>query len=748
MAQKVKTADRKDPIIWQTRLKFFLSLAFLVFFTCGQFFILRHQLHRAETDAAVIGYMENQYSLIQKTTFFAASYSQSIDVVERKILRENVHDALKLILVFEPFSTQESLKATLSSELTKKIRGIYFNHEGLLNKEVGYYIANVKSFLMASPIRLSSDNPLLTSLQTRSMKLLESVRGEVAEYQTKNQKHLMWLRTMGLLLFLLSLSCLIAISILVFRPAVKSIENYLFQLKNVNFSLEERVAERTLALEEKALELTRINEQLRLEMQERLRIDTELKRTQAQQEALLDNLPDLAWLKDQHSNFIAVNGPFAKACGFKTEELCGKNDLDIWPRELAEQYRADDQEVMRSRKQKRVEELLADKEKGWVWIETIKMPIYNEKGEVTGTVGIARDITERKKAEEQLREMSLAMENALDGIARFDANMKYLSVNKSYAAMMGYSPEELIGLNRILTVCAEDHGKIKVAFEEMKKNGKAEFEVKAIRKDGTIFYQYGVVVKAYDKDQEFTGFYCFAKDITERKYREALEIKSELISMVSHELRTPIHSVKEGISIVLEGLTGEINPEQKDVLTISKRCIDRLARLINDVLVFHRMDAGVIEFKMEKESINALIQEVAETSQALIKDKGLSLKLNLGGNLPKVKMDRDKIIQVVTNFIQNAVKFASTGDILITSSLAPPFIKVSVSDKGIGIKQEDISKLFRKFGQLETAKAVAPGGAGLGLAISKKIIEQHHGQIGVESEYGHGSTFYFTLPLE
>ena len=96
MAQKVKAADRKDSIIWQTRLKFFLSLVFLVFFTCGQFFILRHQLHRAETDAAVIGYMENQYSLIQKTTFFAASYSQSIDVVERKILRENVHDALKI----------------------------------------------------------------------------------------------------------------------------------------------------------------------------------------------------------------------------------------------------------------------------------------------------------------------------------------------------------------------------------------------------------------------------------------------------------------------------------------------------------------------------------------------------------------------------------------------------------------------------------------------------------------------------
>ena len=126
-----------------------------------------------------------------------------------------------------------------------------------------------------------------------------------------------------------------------------------------------------------------------------------LLKSEFQRRAILDNIPDIAWLKDKESRFVAVNEPFGKACGFVPEDLVGKTDLDIWPRELAERYRADDKEVMDSGKRKRVEEPLADKEGKIKWIETIKTPVYNEKGEVIGTTGIARDITERKQIERQ-----------------------------------------------------------------------------------------------------------------------------------------------------------------------------------------------------------------------------------------------------------------------------------------------------------------------------------------------------------
>lgn len=143
---------------------------------------------------------------------------------------------------------------------------------------------------------------------------------------------------------------------------------------------------------------------------EQKRSEELLREHDRQQKAILNNIPDIAWLKDKESRFIAVNEPFGSACGVKPENLVGKTDLDIWPRGLAERYRADDREVMETGRRKQVEEPLVVKDGKKTWIETIKIPIYNDKGEIIGTTGIARDITERKRAEEELRRV--ALENA------------------------------------------------------------------------------------------------------------------------------------------------------------------------------------------------------------------------------------------------------------------------------------------------------------------------------------------------
>ena len=142
----------------------------------------------------------------------------------------------------------------------------------------------------------------------------------------------------------------------------------------------------------------------------RKQAEESLREHDRQQKAILNNIPDIAWLKDKESRFIAVNEPFGNACGMTPEDLVGKTDLDIWPKDLAERYRADDREVMETSRRKLFEEPLVDKDGNKTWIETIKTPIYNGKGEVIGTTGIARDITERKQAEEALRRV--AIENA------------------------------------------------------------------------------------------------------------------------------------------------------------------------------------------------------------------------------------------------------------------------------------------------------------------------------------------------
>ncbi len=239
--------------------------------------------------------------------------------------------------------------------------------------------------------------------------------------------------------------------------------------------------------------------------------------------------------------------------------------------------------------------------------------------------------------------------------------------------------------------------------------------------------------------------YAIERKLAEEKLKEAIEMKSEFISTVSHELRTPMTSIKEGISIVLEGAAGQINDDQKELLGIAKRNLDRLARLINDVLDFQKLQSGKMGFNMQENNINEVVEEVYKAMLPSIKEKELDFSLNFDSTLPRVKFDVDKIIQVLTNLVNNAAKFTEKGHITITTSKLENAIKVSVSDTGRGMKQEDLPKLFHKFAQLEKGGDRKTGGTGLGLAICKDIIGRHNGKIWAESEAGKGSTFNFTL---
>jgi PAS domain S-box-containing protein len=167
-------------------------------------------------------------------------------------------------------------------------------------------------------------------------------------------------------------------------------------LRVLNNELEQKVRQRTS-------ELKAANDDLKYEISERKSTERKLQRTLIRQNAILDNIPDMAWLKDKEGKFLAVNGPFARACGISREELLGKTDFDFWPQELAQRYKDDDEQVMKTGKRKSIEETLVHTEGRDVWIETVKSPIYDANGEVMGTTGIARDITERKQMAEDLK---------------------------------------------------------------------------------------------------------------------------------------------------------------------------------------------------------------------------------------------------------------------------------------------------------------------------------------------------------
>jgi len=234
------------------------------------------------------------------------------------------------------------------------------------------------------------------------------------------------------------------------------------------------------------------------------------------------------------------------------------------------------------------------------------------------------------------------------------------------------------------------------------------------------------------------------------KLKEMYEIKSEFTSMVSHELRTPLAAIKEGIAIVLDGSAGEINADQQDFLSMAKRNVDRLKRLIDDVLDFSKLESKRMVFMMKKGNFSEVINEVAGTQNTVAKERGLYLKVEIDEKLPELIFDADRINQVLNNLVSNSLKFTNQGGVTIKCDYVEDkdYIEIIVQDTGEGIRSEDIPKLFQKFQQLGGANSRKTGGTGLGLAICKEIIENHNGSIWVESEIGKGSEFKFILPTK
>ncbi len=233
----------------------------------------------------------------------------------------------------------------------------------------------------------------------------------------------------------------------------------------------------------------------------------------------------------------------------------------------------------------------------------------------------------------------------------------------------------------------------------------------------------------------------------EEKLRETMEMKSQFISTVSHELRTPLTCIKEGVSIVLDGVAGEINERQKHFLGLANRNISRLAALINDVLDFQKLDAGKMKLNLQENSIRQVAEEIYETMMLSAKNKGLELSLELDENLPKVTFDRDKIVQVLTNLVSNAIKFTpQAGRVRLSFQRQTDELVIRISDTGVGIPKEELPKIFEQFYRVQR-HGEGIKGTGLGLAIVKKIVVLHGGRIEVESELDRGSTFSVFLPL-
>jgi signal transduction histidine kinase len=247
------------------------------------------------------------------------------------------------------------------------------------------------------------------------------------------------------------------------------------------------------------------------------------------------------------------------------------------------------------------------------------------------------------------------------------------------------------------------------------------------------------------------------RDITARKQAEQLQseverhirtekLKDDLINTVSHELRTPLSITKEAISLVLEKVPGQINDQQAEILGIAKKNIERLARIINELLDVSKIEAGKVELRKEDVDLSALIRMTAAAFEGKAKDKGLEVRLSLPAQPIIACADEDKLNQILTNLVGNAIKFTSHGYVEIVAEDLGTDVACRVRDSGVGIASEDLPRIFDKFTQFARKDGPGDRGTGLGLAIVKGLVELHGGEISIESRVGRGTTVLFTLP--
>ena len=232
------------------------------------------------------------------------------------------------------------------------------------------------------------------------------------------------------------------------------------------------------------------------------------------------------------------------------------------------------------------------------------------------------------------------------------------------------------------------------------------------------------------------------------RLQEADRLKSIFLASMSHELRTPLNSIIGFTGIILQGMSGEVNEEQKKQLTMVKNSASHLLSLINDLLDISKIEAGKVELSLEEFRLDDVMRETVETFMPKVKEKGVELLADFSEGLPLFS-DKRRVKQILMNLVSNAVKFTDQGSVKIASRiLKDKILEMRVTDTGIGIKKESMNKLFMPFQQIDSSLTKSHEGTGLGLHLSKKLVALLGGNISAKSRHNKGSEFTFTLPLK
>jgi PAS domain S-box-containing protein len=384
-----------------------------------------------------------------------------------------------------------------------------------------------------------------------------------------------------------------------------------------------------------------------------------------------------------------------------------------------------------------------------------------------GTDNTARKLVEaeQKKLDQRLRDQQFytrsLIESNIDALMTTDASGIITDVNKQMEALTGCTRDELIGapFKNYFTDPERAEAGIKRVLSEKKVT---DYELTACARDGKQTVVSYNATTFYDRDRTLQGVFAAARDVTERKRVEAelqqakavaesaSQTKSDFLASMSHEIRTPMNAII-GIADLLAKTP--LSPEQDNYVQIFRRAGDNLLHLVNDILDLSKVEASQLELERTRFSLNDLLGKVTEMVAVPAHEKGLALICEIAPEVPRDLIgDPTRLRQVLLNLLGNAIKFTESGEVALRvtpdADSAPGVLRFMISDTGIGIPGEKLGAVFERFTQADSSTTRRYGGSGLGLTISKRLVELMGGRISVESGIGTGSVFSFTVPLE
>jgi PAS domain S-box-containing protein len=473
---------------------------------------------------------------------------------------------------------------------------------------------------------------------------------------------------------------------------------------------------------------------------------------------------------DASGRYVEVNPAYARLCGYQSDDLLGRD----WSQTV---HVSDRPSMVVAYSRMLVEGKVSTSCRGvrrdgsLFHKEVTMVAIYNAAGEPEGHHCFLRDITARREAEQKLLTAKETIEAALDEarvqkfaidqhaiVAITDLTGTITYANGKFCEISGYAREELVGQNhRILSSGTHPREFWTAMFKTISAGEVWRGEVHNRAKDGHDYWVQTTIVPVLNARGKPTRYIAIRSDITARKLAEgslarardtadsANRAKSEFLAMMSHEIRTPMNGVLGFTQLLLDT---PLSGEQRDFAHTIKGCGEALLGLLNDILDFSKIEAGKLSVESMDFDLRNVLEEVLVLLSARAYEKGLTLALRCPSGTPtNLRGDPTRVRQVLLNLAGNALKFTHEGHVLIDVTADADDLTVSIRDTGIGIPVDKQARLFQRFAQADSSTTRKFGGTGLGLAISRSLVELMGGNIGLTSENGRGSTFWFTLPI-